>query len=81
MAAGSCGGFLAVSSLRSFCRCEGLYYTGKNRSVCVCGGGGTCENASCAEQHSSGVPDGLDGQSRTSCLQKEIILEEGGGTC
>lgn len=43
-------------------------------------GGGTCENASCAEQHSSGIPDGLDGQNLTNYLQKEIILE-GGKTC
>lgn len=51
-------------------------YWEKPKCVCVWGGG-TCENASCAEQHSSGIPDGLDGQSRTSYLQKEIILEGG----
>ncbi|XP_049719184.1 S-adenosylmethionine mitochondrial carrier protein isoform X3 [Elephas maximus indicus] len=30
--AGSCGGFLAVSSLWSFRRCKGLYYTGEDQS-------------------------------------------------
>lgn len=64
VAARSCGGFLAVSSLWSFCRCKGLYYTGKNQS-----GGRECENARCAEQHSSGIPHCLDGQSLASCLE------------
>lgn len=42
--AGSCGGFLAVSSLWSFCRCKGLYYTGKDQR-----GGEKCENINYAK--------------------------------
>ncbi|ERE66597.1 hypothetical protein H671_8g19305 [Cricetulus griseus] len=71
MATGSHGGFLAVSSLRSFCRCRGLYYPEKAKV------GGEYENASCAEQHSSGIPHSSDGQSLTGYLQKKKLSWRG----
>lgn len=36
-------------------------------------GGGECENASCAKQHSSGIPDCLDEGSFTSYLRKDCL--------
>lgn len=67
--AGSCGGLLAVSGVWSFCRCKGLYYTGKDQR-----GEKNVKILTMQKQHSLEIPDCLDEESSTSCLRRECVL-------
>lgn len=66
MEAGSRGGFLAVSSLWSFCRCKGLYVTlGKTKEERE-----KCANLlSIAEQHSFVIQVCLEENGSSCCLE------------
>lgn len=75
MEAGSRGGFLAVSSLWSFCRCKGLYVTlGKTKEERE-----KCANLlSIAEQHSFVIQVCLEENGSTAVWKEERQQREEG---